>query len=268
MKLKLTSRYLLLIILAIAALFPFYWMFTTAFSQHTFISDPQIIPVPFYLEAMKDVIFRHPFWRWIFNTALITGAAAVGNVFFASLAAFAFACIQFKGRDLIFYILLSTMILPGFLMIIPRFFIMAKLGWLDTYQGVFVVFWFVMFSTFLLRQYYLSISSDTLNAARIDGCSLWKMYIKIILPMSKPVLLTLFIIRFVQVWNSFLWPVIVLRSNQMKTLTVGMSEFYGIYMTEYNKVMAGGLISLIPVILIFIFFAKQIEKGLQFQLKT
>lgn len=261
-------KYSFLIVLAIFSIFPFYWMFTTAFSQHTFISNPQLFPIPFYLGAIKDVIFHHPFWRWIFNTALITSIATIGNVFFASLAAFAFACIKFKGRDFIFYALLSTMILPGFLMIIPRFFIMAKLGWLNTYQGVFIVFWFVMFSTFLLRQYYLSISHGVLNAARIDGCNLWQMYIKIILPMSKPVLLTLFIIRFVQVWNSFLWPVIVLRSTNMKTLTVGMSEFYGIYMAEYNKIMAGGLISLIPIFIIFALFAKQIEKGLQFQLKT
>lgn len=258
-------RYTLLIGFALIAIFPFYWMITTAFSEHTWIPDPQLIPA-FYFGAIRSVLIDHPFARWMLNTAVIASATAVGGLLIASLAAFAFACLRFRYRDLIFYTLLTTMILPKFLLIIPRYFIMHRLGWLNTYWGVFVPGWFAMFGVFLLRQSFLSIPSDMLNAARVDGANLWQIFWLIIMPVAKPILLVLFVLRFFFHWNDFLWPVIVIRTREMQTLTVGISEFYGTYQTEFNKIMAGSLIGLIPVIIIFILFQKYVEKGLKFRL--
>lgn len=252
-----------LISCSLIAIFPFYWMVTTAFSETVWISDPQLLPIPLYWGALRSVLTEHPFVRWMLNSTVVATAGTLGNLFLASMAAFAFSCLRFRGRDLIFYILLSTMMIPPFLMIVPQYFVMNKFGWLNTYWGAFVPSWFNMFSVFLLRQYYLSIPQDTLNAARIDGANLWQIYWKIILSSGKSILMVLFVIRFLFNWNTLLWPVIVLRSAEMQTLTIGMSQFYDIYQSEFNKIMAGSVVSLIPIFVLFIVFQKYVEKGLR-----
>lgn len=257
------SRYVLLIGFSVAAIFPFYWMITTAFGKQMWITDPQLFPIPPNLGAMRDVLLEHPFIRWTANTVIIATAGTLGNLFFCCLAAFAFSCLLFKGRDLIFYILLLTMMLPGFLMSIPRFFVINSFGWVNTYWGMFVPSWFHMISVFFLRQYFIMLPQDILEAARVDGANLWQILWKIVLPVSKPVILALFVITFLRLWNWFLWPVIIARSIEMQTLPVGMSEFYNLYASTYNKIMAGSIVSLIPIFVIFILFQKYIEKGIR-----
>lgn len=258
-------KYTLLVLFAVAALFPFYWMAVTAFSERTWVSDPQILPIPLYWGAFEKVFCDHPFLKWAVNTSIISMAGTLGTLFLASLAAFSFACIRFKYRDLIFYMLLSTMILPGFLMVIPRFFFIYKIGGINTYWGIFIPTWFGVFSVFLLRQHYFSIPQAMLNAARVDGASLWQIYWKLVAPFGKPVLMTLFVVNLVSNWNSFLWPLVIVRKPEMNTLTIGMSEFYGQYFSEYNLIMAGSIISLAPIVVIFFLFNKYIERGLQFR---
>lgn len=261
-----TIRYVLLILCAAVALFPFYWMLVTAFSGKVWISDPQFLPWPLHWGAFTKVLASHPFLRWAANTTIMSTAGTAGTLFFSTLAAFAFACLRFKGRDFIFYALLSTMMLPGFLMIIPRFFFIFKVGGINTYWGVFIPGWFNVFSVFFLRQYYLSISHDVLNAARVDGANLWQMHWRIILPHGINTVMALAVIGFIVNWNSFVWPLIVIRRTEMKTLVLGMSEFYGIYFAEYNTIMAGAVISMIPLIVIFLLFNKYIEKGLKMRM--
>lgn len=255
-------RYILLIVCVIVALLPFYWMVTTAFSGKVWISDPQLLPLPLYWGAFEKVLISHPFLRWTMNTTIVSVAGTSGTIFFSSLAGFSFACLRFKYRDLIFYILLSTMILPGFLMVIPKFFFIFKVGGINTYWGIFIPTWFSMFSVFFLRQHYFSIPYGILNAARVDGANLWQIYWRLVLPHGKNIIMALFVINFIGNWNSFLWPLVIIRRPEMKTLTLGMSEFYGMYFAEYNNIMAGAVISMIPLMIIFLLFNKYIEKGL------
>lgn len=261
-------KYFLLIFFAIVCLFPFYWMLTTAFSEFTWVSEPNLFPFPLYWGAFKTVITENPFVRWTFNTFVITIISTIGSLFFASLAAFSFACLRYRYRDLIFYMLLSTMILPGFLMVIPQFFIMFKLNWLNTLQGVFVPAWFSIFNVFLLRQHFFSIPHGVLNAARVDGANLWQIFWRLVIPYGKPVIFALFIINFLGGWNSFLWPLLILRRNEMATLTMGMSSLYGYYYKniEYNCIMAGAVLGLLPVLVMFILFQKYIQRGLKMRI--
>lgn len=253
---------------AIICLFPYFWMLTTAFSEYTWISEPQIIPIPLYWGAFKEVLFNNPFLKWMLNTFIIAIAATVGSLFFSALAGFSFACLRYRFRDLIFYILLSTMILPGFLMVIPQFFLIVKMRWLNTYWGVFIPTWFSMFNVFLLRQYFFSIPHSLLNAARIDGASLWQIFWKLAVPFGKPVFFTLFIITFIGSWNNFLWPLLILRQTEMYTLTIGMSTFYYRYyrLVGFNCIMAGAVLSLLPIFVIFILFQTYIQKGLKMRI--
>lgn len=256
----------MLILCAIVAIFPFYWMVVTSFSDRVWVSDPQFLPFPLYWGAFEKVLISHPFLRWTMNTTIISVAGTLGTLFFCSLAGFSFACLRFKYRDLIFYVLLSTMILPGFLMVIPKFFFIFKVGGINTYWGIFVPTWFSMFSIFFLRQYYFSIPHGILNAARVEGANLWQIYWRLVLPYGKNIIMALFVINFIGNWNSFLWPLVIIRKTEMKTLSLGMSEFYGLYFAEYNSIMAGAVISMIPLMIIFLLFNKHIEKGLKMRI--
>ena len=166
-------RYSVLIAFSLASLFPFYWIVITALSKQEWVTSPVVFPFPPRFDSFKMLLTQYPFFRWMLNTFLIAIVGTFGNLLFASFAAFSFACLRWKFRDLIFYTLLMTMMLPAFLMVIPQFFLVVKLGWMNTYWGVFVPGWFSIFSVFLLRQYFFTIPHSILNAARVDGASLW-----------------------------------------------------------------------------------------------
>lgn len=260
-------KYSLLVLFAIIAFFPFYWMATTALSETIWIRNPQIFPWPVSFSAIKEVLLENPFLRWTANTFIVATFTTLGILFLGSLAAFAFSCLRFKGRDLIFYALLSTMVLPAFLLMIPKFFLMAKIGWINTYWGLIVPGWFSMFYVFFLRQYFLSIPVEILQAAQVDGANLWQLYWRIVLPAGRPILVTLCVVSFLNNWNQLLWPAIIARTAEMQTLPLGISSFYGTYITEFNKIMAGSLISLAPILVLFVVFQKHIEGGLKMRVK-
>ncbi len=257
-------KYILLVIGAMIALFPFIWMVLIAFSSQQWISSA-IIPTSFSLDSFISVLNNHPFARWTFNSFVVAGIGSVGNVLISSLAAYAFACLDFKGRDIIFYIMLSTMALPGFLLVIPRFLLIGGMGWISTYQGIFVLWFFQVFSVFLLRQYFMGISKEMLESARIDGANLWQTFWRIVIPLGKPAILALIVITFLRNWNSLLWPLIVTNKTSMQTLSVGMSSFVDFYQADFGKIMAGNVLSLIPIFILFIFLQKNLESGIRIQ---
>jgi len=259
-------RYSILVSFSLASLFPFYWMVITSLTKQEWVTSPTAFPIPPRFDSFKMILTFYPFFRWILNTVIIAVIGTLGNLFFASFAAFGFACLRWKFRDLIFYILLMTMMLPGFLMVIPQFFLIIGLGWMDTYWGVFIPSWFSIFSVFLLRQYYFTIPHSILNAARVDGANLWQIYWRLIIPNSKMVLMALFVISFLGGWNGFLWPLLVMKSQTMETLAVGIAGLGGTLGINHNDIMAGSILSLIPILIMFIFLSKYISKGLRMRI--
>lgn len=203
-----------------------------------------------------------PFGRYIFNSAVVAITATVGQMLISSLAAFAFARMRFWGREAIFLLFLATLMIPEQVTLIPRFLIIRELRWYDTFYALIVPNLFTALSVFLLRQYYRGIPLDLDEAARMDGASSLRIWWQVIVPLSWPVLAALTVFRFQAVWNDFLWPLVVTGSDRMRTIPIGLSYFVGQYSTAWNLLMAGSIIALLPVLLIYLLAQKTFIEGI------
>lgn len=203
-----------------------------------------------------------PFGRYIFNSAVVAVAATVGQMLISSLAAFAFARMRFWGREAIFLLFLATLMIPEQVTLIPRFLIIRDLGWYDSFYALIVPNLFTALSVFLLRQYYRGIPLDLDEAARMDGASSLRIWWQVIMPLSWPVLATLTVFRFQTVWNDFLWPLVVTSSDEMRTIPIGLSYFVGQYSTAWNLLMAGSVVALLPVLVIYLLAQKTFIEGI------
>jgi multiple sugar transport system permease protein len=211
-----------------------------------------------YVQSWTSVNFP----RYYINSIIVAVAVTFGQVFTSSLAAFAFARLEFPGRDKIFLAYLGTMMIPSEVTIIPIFILLKILGWIDTYQALILPGIFTAYGTFLLRQFFLTIPKDLEDAAVIDGCSKFRIYATIILPLSKAALATLTTFVFMGSWNNFMWPLIVTNSDNMKTLPIGLASFQGQFSTDYTLLMAASMIVLIPVIIVYIFNQRFFTEGI------
>jgi len=211
-----------------------------------------------YVDAWKAV----PFGRFFINSLFVSICVTFGQVFTSSLAAYAFARLNFKFRDQLFLGYLATMMIPGTVTMIPVFIVIKKLGWIDTYQALILPGMFSAYGTFLLRQFFLSIPKDLEESAVIDGATKFRIYWQIIVPLSKPALATLTTFTFMWVWNDFMWPLIVTNSMEMKTLPVGLAAFQGLYTTNWTLLMAAAVIVLIPVLIVYIFNQRFFIRGI------
>lgn len=257
--------YLLLAAGAVFALLPFFWMVATSLKtpDQVFVYPPQWIPNPLTLDNYRQVWQLLPFSLFLANTILITGAVTIGSVLSCSLAGYAFARLEWPGRERIFLLYLGTMMLPGAVTMIPVFSIIRAFHWIDTYWALIVPGLFgSAFGTFLLRQFFMTIPRELEEAALIDGCNHFQIYWRIVLPLSKPALATLAVFDFIAMWNSFLWPLIVVNSTRMRTLTIGLSYLQGLYTTDYNLMMAGSIISLIPLLIVFFALQRYFVQGI------
>jgi multiple sugar transport system permease protein len=211
-----------------------------------------------YVETFRVV----PFGRYILNSAVVSVAVTVGQILIASLAAFAFARLRFRGREVIFLLYLTTLMIPEQVTLIPRFLIIKNLGWYDSLLALIVPGLFSALSTFLLRQYYRSIPMDLDEAARMDGASSLRIWWQVVMPLSWPVMAALTIFRFQTAWNDFLWPLVVTSSDKMRTIPIGLSYFVGQYSTAWNLLMAGSVLALLPVLLIYLLAQKTFVQGI------
>jgi multiple sugar transport system permease protein len=211
-----------------------------------------------YIETFRVV----PFGRYILNSTVVSVAVTVGQILIASLAAFAFARLRFRGREAIFLLYLTTLMIPEQVTLIPRFLIVKSLGWYDTLLALIVPGLFSALSTFLLRQYYRSIPMDLDEAARMDGASSLRIWWQVVMPLSWPVMAALTIFRFQAAWNDFLWPLVVTSSDKMRTIPIGLSYFVGQYSTAWNLLMAGSVIALLPVLAIYLLAQKTFVQGI------
>lgn len=211
-----------------------------------------------YWDAWKAV----PFPRFYINSIIVAVCVTAGQVLTSSLAAYAFARLEFPGRDKIFLAYLGTMMIPGQVTMIPVFILLKRLGWIDTYQALILPGLFSAYGTFLLRQFFLTIPKDLEDAAVIDGCSKLRIWWTIIVPLSKSALATLTTFTFMAAWNDFMWPLIVTNSMHMKTLPVGLASFQGQYTTEWTLLMAASMIVLLPVLVLYVFNQRFFTEGI------
>jgi multiple sugar transport system permease protein len=256
--------HLLLIAGSVVMLVPFAWMLSTSLKQpgDVFIYPPQWIPQPVQWENYEETVTVMPFGRFYLNSIIQAVAVTALQLLTASLAAFAFARLRFRGRDLLFLLYLATMMIPFPVTMIPNFVIMRYLNWIDTFRALILPPSFSAFSTFLLRQYFMSIPMEMDDAARVDGASSFRIWWQIILPLSGPALATLAIFTFLGQWNSFLWPLIVTNSEKMRTLPVGLATFQSQYSVQWHLLMAGSVIAVLPILVIYIAGQKWFVRGI------
>ena len=252
------------ILLALIALVPFAWMIATSFkSRGALMSIPiEWIPEEPTLDAYFTVFERFPFLRAIGNSLLIAVCYTLLTLVSASMAAFAFTKIQFKGSGFLLGLYLATMMIPTQVTMIPLFVVMNQIGLINHYSSVILPAIFRPFAVFLLVQQMRTIPPDYMDAARIDGAGVWRIWRQVTLPLCAPALATLAVTNFMDSWNDYLWPLLMLTDKAKMTLPIALSTLNGQYDTEYNVMMAGSLISMIPIILIYIFAQKYFKHGL------
>ena len=252
------------ILLALIALVPFAWMISTSFkSRGALMSIPiEWIPEEPTLDAYFTMFERFPFLRAIGNSLLIAVCYTLLTLVSASMAAFAFTKIQFKGSGFLLGLYLATMMIPTQVTMIPLFVVMNQIGLINHYSSVILPAIFRPFAVFLLVQQMRTIPPDYMDAARIDGAGVWRIWRQVMLPLCAPSLATLAVTNFMDSWNDYLWPLLMLTDKAKMTLPIALSTLNGQYDTEYNVMMAGSLISMIPIILIYIFAQKYFKHGL------
>lgn len=253
------------IALAILFLGPFYWLVVTALKgpgQNVFSYPPQLLPLPPGLASFYDLWQVGPFHRYIFNSAFTAIMVVLANLLFCSMGAYPLARMRFPGRDTIFYLILATLMIPFEVTLIPAFTIISKLQWIDTYQALIVPAAVSPFGIFLMRQAFLTIPRELEEAARIDGAGDFRIYWQVMLPLAAPSLATVAIFTFVAEWNSLLWPVIVLKSQEMQTLPIAItfldSNFYG----GWRQIAAGSVLSILPILAVFLAAQRYFISGL------
>ena len=252
--------HLLLLIGLVISVFPFYWMIVMATNTTSDIYrvPPKIIFGGQLLTNISKVLQSIDFFRNFLNTLLVASIVTVLVLFFCSIAGFTFAKFEFPGKNVLFGILLATLILPSAGSLVASFVIMADLGWIGTFLPLIIPSMVSAFGIFWMRQYSLSsIHTDLIDAGRIDGCNHLRLYWNVALPALRPALGFLGILTFISTWNDYLWPLIVLNDSRLYTLQVALSSLNGIYTTDYSMVMTGTLMSTIPLIIIFFFGARQ-----------
>ncbi|MDY6878254.1 MAG: carbohydrate ABC transporter permease [Chloroflexota bacterium] len=245
-------------------LLPFMWMLSTSLKEprEIFTYPPVWIPSHIAWENYATVISVMPFGRFYFNSFVVAASVTLLQILTSSLAAFAFARLRFRGRDLLFLLYLATLMVPFQVTMIPNFILMRFLGWYDSYQALILPPAFSAFSTFLLRQYFLGIPMDMDEAARMDGASSFRIWWQVIMPLSGPAMAALAIFTFLASWNDFLWPLVITSSLEMRTLPVGISAFQGQYNVQWHLLMAGSVIALLPVLIIYVIGQKWFVRGI------
>ena len=258
------ALHLLLYAMAFVTVAPFLWMLLASFKDLGEILQypPTWIPQRIILDNFINAFQAAPFGRFYFNSLFVASAVTLGQLFTCSLAAYAFARLHFWGRDVLFYIFLGTMMVPGQVTMIPGFMVLHWLGWIDTYAALIVPGLASAFGTFLLRQFFLTIPGDLEDAAAIDGCSRFGVLWRIILPLSRPALATLAIFTFMGVFNDFLWALIVVSSEDLKTVQLGLAIFRDRYQTDWGQLMAASVTATVPILVVFFFAQKYFIRGI------
>ncbi|MEK3705931.1 carbohydrate ABC transporter permease [Paenibacillus sp. FSL R7-0198] len=260
------GTYLLLTLTSLIMIVPFIWMISTSFKepQSIFTYPPQWIPETFRFQNYIDVFQLIPFHRFYWNSIYISALVVLGTVFFASLAGYSFAKIPFKGRNVVFLILLSAMMIPHEVTAIPMFLFMRQLGWIDTHLPLILLPIFGaggVLGIFVMRQFFITVPTELEEAAMIDGCNRFRIYARIMLPIAKPGMATLTIFTFVTIWNEFFDPLIFINSRDLMTLPLGLSLFTDEVGTAWQYLMSATVMATLPLLIVFFLAQRRFIEG-------
>ena len=268
-RMRLNTRTLLVTLLitlgAFVMLLPFVWMLSTSLkpSNALLTLPPQLIPAQPTVEPYRQVMTSFPMARVFFNSAVVALATTLGQLVLCSMSGYAFARFKFRGRNVLFYLYLATLMVPFAVTVTPLFIIVKTLGWTNSYAGLIVPPMFSAFGTFLMRQFFLNLPGELEEAATLDGASTFTIFLRVIVPISGPAFATLGIFSFMASWNNFLWPLLIVSDRKFMTLPLALATLQGLYpgQTQWNLVMAGTVISVVPMILVFLFAQRWVIEG-------
>jgi multiple sugar transport system permease protein len=253
-RLPFSPRHLALVPISAVMVLPLVWMLVTSVESldQTRHFPPTLIPSGIHWSNYRDAWNEAPFGRFFLNSVIVTGTAVLSNLILCSLAGYAFARLRFLGRELLFVALLATLMVPFQVIMIPTFLIVQHLGLVDSLGGLIAPNLVTPFGIFLLRQFFRTLPVDLEEAARIDGSTRLGVLLRVVLPLSLPALATLGIVTFLWTWNDFLWPLIVITSTDQSTIQLGLASFQGAHVTKWNLLMAGNVMALAPMLVVFI----------------
>jgi len=254
--------YALLIVASLIVLLPYIWMISSSLkpSGEIFTPVPHLIPRNPRWQNYLDVLRSYQVGTWLLNSFIVSTLEAGGVVITSILAGYAFGRLRFWGRDAIFFMYLGAMMIPIQVTVIPSFLIIRWLGWIDTYEGLVVPKLCAFFGVFLMRQFFLNFPSELEDAAFVDGSSRWRALWQIVLPLSMPALAALAIFSFTAAWNDFLWPLVVVNSEKMKTVQLGLSSMKG-ELSDWSLIMAGATLSAVPLTVLYLLLQRYFVRG-------
>lgn len=263
-KIGTVGAYLALILLSITMIFPFFWMLLSSFKDATQIFQTAMFPTKPTLDNYITILFsgNTRFPQWFINSAIVAVCTTASVLFFDSLLGYTLAKFDFPGKKIIFLLVISTLMIPTEMLVIPWYAMARAMKWGNTYWGIMFPGMISAFGVFLMRQFMTTIPNDLLDAARIDGMGELRIFTKIVLPLVSPALATLAIFNFIGNWNAFLWPLIIASRPKMFTLPVGLANFSGEAGSDWHLIMTGATVSMLPLIIIFLIFQKQIVRGI------
>ena len=258
-----TFIYTFLIIGSLLMLLPFVWMLLTSIkpSFEVRVMPPIWIPSEFRFDNYAIAFEVAPFATYFMNSIIVTVLSTIGELMTTILAAYAFAKVQFFGKNILFAVLIATMMIPGEMLLIPNFVTLANLEWIDKYEALIIPWLASIFSIFLLRQFFKSVPNELGYAARIDGCTDWRYLWQVMVPIAMPAIITITLLKAIGSWNAFLWPLIVTNSTNMRTLPVGLTAFTSEAGTNYELLMAASAMIILPMIILFVFLQRYIISG-------
>lgn len=256
-------RHVILILGSLLVVLPFLWMITTSLQTRaeTYVNT-SIFPTSWHFENYLRAWRSAPFAKYYFNSIVMTVGIVLGHLVFDSFAAYPFARLEFPLKKAIFVLLLSALMIPGFVIVIPAYEIVARLGWIDSMTALIVPRLVDVFGILLLRQYFATIPKELDEAARIDGCGRFGIFFRVIAPLASPAFATLGIFTFLFAWNDFLWPLLVTNVDETRTIQIGLTSFIGRYGTSWNYLMAGTITATVPSIIVFLFFQRALVRGI------
>ena len=261
-----TLMWIILILTTFISLWPMYWLFVTALTptQETIKTPPDLIPIHASLANFERLFSQaRDYWRWAINSLAVALSVTLFHIFFDTLAGYAFAKKRFPGRSLLFWIILSTLMIPAHVTLVPMYIVTRKLNLIDSLWAVILPGTADVFGIFLMRQYIQTLPSELEDAARIDGCSEPGVFWRVIMPLARPAVGALAIFTFVRHWNAFLWPLIVLQKTRNFTLPVGVASLQGEFSTDYGIIFAGAALAALPMIVFFLIFQRYFLEGVR-----